>query len=220
MSTAPPQVRYHPTHATVRISGAITREAAFRLADEIDLLVCYYHYSAIDLHIDSPGGEGSALTYLLQRLAEWRQTNGLVLGTLALTEAASAGALLLSFASVGRRRAHPGALLLYHRPWLVTAGTTELTEEVLKGYQTLLRHADERLLRELAQHIWDGAVVAAGRQTLSLRDTSHDPDAREQEIDSATALADVYRGLIARDRPITPEIAVGLRLIDRVESRA
>ena len=220
MSTAPPQVRYHPTHATVRISGAITKDAAFRLADEIDLLVSYYHYSAIDLHIDSPGGEGMALTHLLHRLAEWRQTNGLVLGTLALTEISSAGALLASVGPVGHRRSHHGALILYHRPRLVTARGTELTEEVLQDYQTLLRHADERLLRELAQHIWDGAVVTAGRQTLSLRDTSHDPDARAQEIDSATALADVYRGVIARDRPITPEIAVGLRLIDRVESRA
>ena len=217
MSTAPPQVRYHPTHAVLRISGAITREAAFRLADEIDLLVTYYHYSAIDLHIDSPGGEGTALIYLLQRLAEWRQTNGLVLGTLALTEASSSGALLASFGTVGHRRSHPGALLLYHRPRILTSGTTELTEEVLAGYQRLLRHADERLLDELARHVWDGSVPV-DRATLSVSEGTG-PEAAK-EIKSVAGLAELYGRLAARDRPITPETAVGLRLIDRIESRA
>ena len=76
----------------------------------IDELVDKYYYSEIELQISSDGGMVSSMEYFLQEIGEWEHKTKF--NTRALTNAASAAAIILSLGS--ERRAEERSRLLYH----------------------------------------------------------------------------------------------------------
>lgn len=213
-SLKPHLVRLESDRAVVRLLVPLDRESVFALIDEFELLQSYYRYRYICLEIDSPGGEATALQYLLARIAQWRSEQGLVLSTRALSAVSSAAAIILSLGSHGHRRAHESARLLYHSGRAMTGGGDFLTRPVLQALCTQLDQLNQTVARQLAQN----AFPAGGERPLRIRipGSQHEPNV-ERTVSSVGELEAIYTAFLERDHVITPEQAVGLGLIDTVE---
>ena len=214
------RIKYDHDEAVIRLKGPVESESIIWLCDEIDLAVDYYNYRRVDIQIDSPGGEIAALDYFMTRLSDWRQVEGLVLGTLALTRAASAAAMILSLGSIGHRRAYPSAQLLYHDSRIMSGEGTVWTRQSLDRHRHALAETDARLTRALAAHVMAGKAAGGALQVRALQPASSagDPEFEAVEATSADELAELYGALNARDLFITPEDALGLHLIDMLQS--
>jgi ATP-dependent protease ClpP protease subunit len=138
---------------SIRITGDIDMPLCFVLIDEMKLLHDYYQFRTIELQIDSPGGSADALRYLVTSIADWRQGNGRVLKTLALNRVCSAAAILLSFGTMGHRRALASSRLLYHPVRTVFPQGTVHTVAQLRMTSMDLEDCDSKFLDLLAEHV-------------------------------------------------------------------
>jgi ATP-dependent protease ClpP protease subunit len=210
----PHLLRLESDRAVVRLLVPLDRESVFALVDELELLQSYYRYRRISLEIDSPGGEATALQYLVDRLYRWRNEQRLVLSTRALSSVSSAAAIILSMGSHGHRHAHASARLLYHSARARAGGGEFLTRPVLKELSSQLEQLDQTVTRQLAQN----AFPTDGERPLRIRipGARHEPEV-ERTVSSVEELERIYSAFFERDHVITPAQAVGLGLIDTVE---
>lgn len=200
--------------ARIRLQGQITTAAIFDLVDQIEVAIEYYRYPRVDIEIDSPGGELRALDYLLTKLTRWRENSRLVIGTLAMTEAASAAAVLLSMGTIGYRRAYPYARMLYHQPRLPTQDTV-LTRDNTAVIGTMLAEAEAHIRDRLLDHLF------RDRPKVSMPGISHVKrltwEPKDVKPRSRSDAARILAALDAHDRQITALQAISLGLLDQVE---
>jgi ATP-dependent Clp protease protease subunit len=176
----------------IRLTGDIDMPVSYALLDEIKLLHDYYQFRTIDLHIDSPGGSADALHYLVHSLSPWRKGEGRVLRTFGMNEVASAAAMLLSFGTVGHRSASSRSRLLYHSVRGVQRENTLQTVAQLRVTTRRLARWDTCFVDLLAEHtLASAAERGAYRKQLSR--------------------------LMAREKYISAQQAVEMKLIDRVQ---
>jgi len=176
----------------IRLTGEIDMPVSYALLDEITLLHDYYQFRDIHLHIDSPGGSADALHYLVHALDPWRKGKGRVLRTFGVNEVASAAAMLLSFGTVGYRTASSRSRLLYHSVRSVQHENTMQSVTQLRAVTRRLERWDHLFVDLLVEHmVTDAAEAGAYRKKLAR--------------------------LMRRDCYITPQVAVELKLIDRVQ---
>jgi len=154
----------------IRLTGSIDMPVGYALLDEIKLLHDYYQFRTI---------------------APWIRGEGRVLKTRALNQAASAGAMLLSFGTLGHRAASPHSRLLYHNMRTSFADGSSHTLAQLKAREKSLGVWERRFIDLLVEHVGHGQNKAAYRKRLGR--------------------------LINQERYITASVAHELRLIDKVE---
>jgi len=171
-------------------------QVAYQLIDELDLLKGYYQFRTVTLQIDSPGGDATALHYLVQSLTAWRKGEDRVLETVGLNEICSAAAILLSFGTLGHRTASRHSRLLYHPVRTVFPSGTTQTYTQLKATGKLLDQWDTKFLDLMAEH------------TQSVR----------KESDNASYRRKLKRFFL-QEKFITAQQACELQLIDRVCER-
>jgi ATP-dependent Clp protease, protease subunit len=175
----------------IRLTGEIEMSVAYSLVDEIKLLHGYYQFRTIDLHIDSPGGSADALRYAVHALDPWRRGEGRVLRTFGMNVVASAAAMLLSLGTFGHRTAFRCSKLLYHSVRNVQIENTSQTVADLRVVKRRLENWDKWFVDMLSEHtkLGPGDVLPYRRKIARL---------------------------MHRDKFISPEQAVELKLIDRV----
>ncbi len=179
----------------VRLTGPIDMQVAYLLIDELDLLKNYYQFRTVVLQIDSPGGDATALHYLVQSLTAWRKGDDRVLETVGLNEICSAAAILLSFGTLGHRTASRHSRLLYHPVRTVfPAGSTQ-TYTQLKATGKLLDQWDSKFLDLMTEHTQSARTVDNGTYRRKLK------------------------RFFLQEKYITAEQACELQLIDRVCER-
>jgi len=179
---------------SIRLTGSIDMPIAYALLDELKLLRDYYQFRTVELQIDSPGGDVSALHHLVQSLGSWR--DGSVLRTVGLHEICSAAAILLSFGTVGHRSASSHSRLLYHHVRTSFKEDEQQTMVQLRARERRLGHWDRFVLDGLVEHI--SCSVDVGEKDTYRRK---------------------LKRLFQQEKFISAEQAVGLKLIDRVAGR-
>ena len=145
-------VRYGQQKGVVRFSGPVDANRIFMLCDEIDSLISEYYYNRVCIEIDSNGGEAKSLLYFCEKLKGWRR-GGVRIETMALTQCASAAAMMLSMGDIGFRSAMPKTTLVYHNA-RVALSQRPFTSDVLEKISTLLNKTDSDLLVMLLRHIY------------------------------------------------------------------
>lgn len=132
--------------AIIRLTGPLETPAAFSLVDAIQDARDYYHYDTVELHIaDCPGGTHDALQYILDHRAVWSGT-AFTLRTVALTQVASAGALLVSMGTRGHRLAAPSARLLWHGVRFIASSAQHITLPMLRDLGSSLHLSEQTVL--------------------------------------------------------------------------
>lgn len=149
------QIQYEQQRAIVRFSGPVDTTQIFCLCDEIDSFINQYYYTHVVLEIDSNGGELQSLLHYIQKLKWWRKA-GVRIETVALTQCASAAALMLSLGDIGHRYAMPRSKILYHNARVYASNQTPLTSNSLEKLRSSLSRADAEMLVELLQHLYTG----------------------------------------------------------------
>jgi ATP-dependent protease ClpP protease subunit len=110
------------------IDGPFTDAMALQAEENLSVMCGYYQHRLIRVVISSPGGDASALRYMLD-VFERLRGQGVCIETGVTFKAMSAGALLLSLGEVGSRHARRRSSLLFHHPRIfakdqaITAGT-------------------------------------------------------------------------------------------------
>ncbi len=206
-------VTYGHDRLVVRYTGEVSSDSVFRLADIIDLGMEYYGYRRIDLHIDSAGGSGPALLYLVDRLSAWSEVPGFTLHTRGLTMVASAAAVLLSLGTVGRRTVGLSTVLLWHNARVIITAPVAWTRRELLREATTLTAVDRRVTHLLARHVLSGT---GGRAVVRPWLGGAEP-LPEIVVETVDELSAIYARVADLDVVIPPEAAVGLRLVDTVE---
>ncbi len=149
------QVQYEQQRAIVRFCGPVDTTQIFCLCDEIDSFINHYYYTHIVLEIDSNGGELQSLLHYIQKLKWWRKA-GVRIETVALTQCASAAALMLSLGDIGHRYAMPRSKILYHNARVYASNQVPLTSGSLEKLRISLSRADAEMLVELLHHLYPG----------------------------------------------------------------
>jgi len=130
----------------VRLTGPLDTATAFALVDAIQDSRNYYHYETLELHVaDCPGGTHEALQYVLDHRGLWMDGT-FTLRTIALTQVASAGALLVSMGTRGQRLAMPGARLLWHGVRFIATSSLPITVPMLHDLGSSLRLSEQSVL--------------------------------------------------------------------------
>ena len=209
-----PQVAYYSDAAVVRLTGPITGDAVLEVVDEVELLIGYFRYPMIDLHLDSLGGEADALRVMLSRMRAWQKCHGVSIGTLALGTAASAAAILLSLGQHGRRRAYESTTLVYHSARLLSHEGTFWTDATLRGLACHVQRVDQEMVHALAQL----AFARSAGNGLLIRLPERLGEETEKCIRTPAELADLYTDLFRTDLVLSAQEAIGLHLIDSIET--
>jgi ATP-dependent protease ClpP protease subunit len=176
---------------SIRLTGEIDMALALSLLDELSLLYSYYQFRTIELQINSPGGDAAALHFLVEELAPWRRSEGRVLKTVAISEVASAAALLLSFGSAGHRSAFKQSRMLYHPARTIYPAGVVQTGAQLRTVTRKLESWNKYFVDLMAEHI-------------------------SEEGSEREAYKRKLKKLFNQERFIGPEEACKMKLIDRV----
>jgi ATP-dependent Clp protease, protease subunit len=183
------------TCPVIRLTGDIDMPVCYALIDELKLLHDYYQFRKVELQIDSPGGSADALHQMVISMRDWSKGNERILKTVALNQACSAAAMLLSFGTVGHRHAMSTSRLLYHEVRSVTPQNTVQTIAQLRMMGRNLEEFHGKFLNMLSEHCCaPGKDVAAYRRSL--------------------------KKLFQKEKFIDAEEAKAFSLIDRVVSHA
>jgi ATP-dependent protease ClpP protease subunit len=223
-------VWYDGEKATVRVHGYVNNEVIFQLCDEVNLAVDYYNYRRVEIQIDSEAGAVSSLEYYLAWLEKWRKTDKFTIETLALTKAASAGAMILSTGSIGCRRAFKSTRLLYHDARIYSSEGEVWTKDKLWVSHRQLESTDERVMQYLVQHVFAQKVVPgniksmlAVKREIPSYASALDPNEILEIVDSRnlphlqkSQILESYTRLTAFERFIPAELAQEMLLIDQV----
>lgn len=138
----------------ILLDSEITEDVAIALQRALERCFTYYHYGAITLSINSPGGSVHALRHIVACLFYWRNRRRKI-DTLGNFRVGSAAALLLTCGEVGQRAVYPHSSLLFHQARIgyesamITAGAASTMAKVLRNY-------DEGMLTMVADHVAHG----------------------------------------------------------------
>lgn len=204
--------RYEADRAIIPITGTITRDTAYRVCSELEVAVSYYHYRRVALVVDSPGGETGALDMIVRQLADCRAGVRLQVETQVVGEAASAAAMIVALGCVPFRTCARGTRLLMHEPRAALHGNGRmLTHHDLISIGESLQSQYHSTLDLLTKHVWQH-ISMFDRLTI----TSPDATGERRVLCSPDELRQVYSEVFGRERWLTPDEAIRLRLIDRV----
>lgn len=218
------RVYYEPDRAKILFASPVTDSSILWVCDEIETALNYYHYSEIELQIDSPGGSVAYLEYYLARLQEWRRRPSFRLSTTALTQAASAAGVMLCLGDIGRRRAYAGAKILLHDVRIEE--TIVMDKGKMGAIREVLEAADTRLVKFMARHIYSKILAdlagaggsGVGHRQIHMAD--HNGKFRvHRALGPHLSEAEITRAierLQAVDLPISPQTACDMLLIDEV----
>ena len=226
-------------HALVNLNGALDWDAAHDLVTSVEALVEQYFYRVIEVVVTSPGGESKVLEHLLSRMDRWEE-EGIRIRTRVVSSAASAAAVLVS---AGRERAaDPGSCLTYHYAHL-EGGADKVNARATAAIRAFLKQVDDRMVARLVGRALatpaargDGAFAAeeSDRRVLAVLWASLGRDgeaprklgrlaravgrfvARAVRKGDREGLTRLYRRLFESELPISPSLALTLRLLDRV----
>jgi ATP-dependent protease ClpP protease subunit len=166
-------------------------------------------------------------------LGEWRK-RGVTFETVSLIGTSSAAAVILSMGDIGHRRAYRSASLLYHdsRHIIEKGENVVFTKEAHEHHAKALQKTNDMMLRTLVHHVYDfdnadGPKARVPIKLKSLHEAlqKYEPKLSLSEL-NVSDLSDeeptrekyeaVLHELFLHDRPINPEEAVLLGLIDEV----
>ncbi|MCL1894882.1 MAG: type IV secretory system conjugative DNA transfer family protein, partial [Holophagaceae bacterium] len=223
-STEPEQLTAHYKSqdiiSTHRLQGEVTADSILKLCDEIDNAIEYLQLRHVRIEICSPGGVIKALQHYLCKLAEWRQ-KGVTIATTALIDASSAAAMLLSLGDVGYRTAYSTASLLYHNSRV--SATSFGTAESLGKLTGDLQRIDNLMQTELVKHIYDNEKARAqiNLSKLHASEIAENLQIRKSRFKNGFPTRKQYETVLKQlfdlDKPIRPEEAILLGLIDRIK---
>jgi ATP-dependent protease ClpP protease subunit len=162
-------------HISALFSSPVTDDSIYSLCGRLDEAIAYFNYDTIELCIHSPGGSVAALKYFNACRERW-ENKGIRLRTIALNEACSAAAFMLSCGTLGERVAKSHSTLVYHFGRLssenvfghmqsqtggqLTAKRSKQAVDKLLSLQRMMVNEDEYLLGYLFQHIFGDARKA------------------------------------------------------------
>lgn len=231
-------LRHHHDHAVITFDGDVDAPYCRALIDAIETAVEYYGYGVVEIKVESPGGNGRPLKYLLDRIDAYREA-GVRFRTSVLTNAASAAAILVALGD--ERIAAPGASLLFHGSRVYRRG--QLSARDCSELGSALARSDDEFVHRLVKRALAGSLTPsehgakrADRQVLEGLCLGAPPDPHDtaparlqtlasalgQTVDEAVAehdgaaLAHLYKRLFEFDRPISPALARTLGLLDQV----
>lgn len=217
-------IYYEPDRARILFAAPVTDSSIFWVCDEIETALNYYHYSEIELQINSPGGDLAYLEFYLTRLQEWRKRPNFRLSTLALSQAASAAGIMLCMGDIGCRRAYSGAKILLHD--VRVSGESILDKGRMTAICGALKAADTRLIKMLARHIHSKVIadfaVMGGSEFVHRQIPMADRNGKfrvHRAIGPHLSEAEIMRAierLQAVDLSISPQSARDMLLIDEV----
>ena len=235
-------VNLEPDRATVSVVGEITEELAIELVDRIERLHVERFYTRIGMEIASPGGAIVALDHCVDGMGRLRNA-GVEISTRALTQAASAAAILVSLGD--RRAAMPRSLLQYHmgRVRGVQTVTADSASQIVEALHEVDRRLVELLVErarrnpesaarrdsvlaagELRRSDWGVVAHLAGKVRRKGGSGARKTALKKLRRKVAAALGDakdakltkLYATLFLLDAPISAALAKELRLIDSI----
>lgn len=212
-------LRFEKELAIVTFIGKVNFDSIQTLVRAIDEAVNYYQFKRIRVEINSPGGELKALLMFLAKLKVWR-SRGVMIETHALSNVASAAAVMLSLGDIGHRTAMADAEVLYHNVRVM--GEMMITSEKAKRLNDDLTRIDQKILNALIehnrQHIEDAFLqgevlpikpIKLGHKTLRANQN-------KAQKGYSDYVKGIYQELFDLDIYLNAEQAVELRLIDEV----
>lgn len=143
--------------ATITFSDQVNFASVNALVKQIDMLANYYFIFHVCIEIDSPGGELKSLQLFNAKLKSWR-AQGMVIETHAMTNVASAAAIMLSMGDIGHRFVMPDAQVLYHK--VRVNGQMTVTADKAKRMYEDLERVDNQVFEDLFQHLKPGLKTA------------------------------------------------------------
>ena len=205
-----------------KLSGAVNQESVQELIDNIEHAKERYFHDHVEIEINSHGGDGASLTYLLESLDRIR-AEGVSIDTRGRGQVASAAAVLLALGDW--RRADAGTEILLHHARVRSADVTATGSAELAQF---LRRSDERIVRSLKSRMRPTyrplpACEVAERLTdldlETMRELLGNRKAVAREAVESLRLMDpqsILERLMALSRPISPYLTMELGLIDEV----
>lgn len=216
---------YKKNYCIVRLLKDVNSLSIIKLCDEIDILIDYFQYKEIEIHINSPGGSIDSLLFYTNKLAEWRRNN-VVIKTVVLTEASSAAAMILSLGDISNRKAYSTSKLLYHKGRYHTSSGNVLTSNDLSRMNSSLINVDEKLLNLVTDHIYTNYLKDNNITEIKTRDI--DPHTNKTKRtktihlinnkikDPKKGYLNALKKLFDKDKIIKPETAKDYFLIDEI----
>ncbi len=204
--------------ATVRLSGPMSFEAVLSVCDTIERLVRFQRATEINIEIESPGGNGGALQYLIGKMTAWR-AQGVRFHTTALLTTGSAAALVLALGDAGCRRAYRFSQIMFHNVRFIPSQPVPITKEVAQWLIDDLSDGDDFMERMLIEHLFPLSGAADAPRTIDFE------SAPLKELDlgisgvralDRSLFQTIYRNLTVQDRYITAEQTQLLGFIDCV----
>ena len=226
--------------AVVSFTGEVDWSSVCDLVDLVDTLVERHFHTCIELVIASPGGLVAALDHYVECAGRWR-ARGVRLRTRVVSEAFSAGAVMVSLGD--ERVAGRGARLLYHPARVHDAGP--VTARASTEMHDALSRIDEAMVGRLVERALAGGRAAARVPYAAERSDRRVLDALAVCLEGKAprrlgalagrvgravtgavragdreALATLYRRLAEPECTISAQLALTLRLVDRVGDEA
>ena len=117
---------FGPDFARLTMTGTLTPAMVLDMRRQFRIAVEYYRHDLIEIEIDSPGGDASALRALTIEM-EWLRAHGCAIRSTAMMQACSAAALTLAMGTVGMRTMQPYTHLLFHNARATPQGERPMT---------------------------------------------------------------------------------------------
>jgi ATP-dependent protease ClpP protease subunit len=178
------RIEFQPRNEHISASFAVpvTHDGIYALCSRLDEAVDYYKYDRIELSLHSPGGSAAALKYFMACRDRWTKT-GIELHTIALNEACSAAAFMLSIGTLGSRSVQAHTNLIYHFARLsagevfermnrqsegqLTARGSRKAATSLRAIERMIAREDEFLMEHLFEHIFDHKTASGEDWAIS-----------------------------------------------------
>lgn len=181
---------------------------------KIEQAINYQKSTAIEVCLNSPGGEYSALVHYDWHLNLWRK-KGVVIKTKGMVTVASAAAMMLSLGDLGERRVYPHTELIYHFARL--GEVHHLTANKAKYLQESLQEVDSKMLNQLIDHLTPLVVGNKFPQVdKQIQKTRFSAKLCRTEKEAKTKIRSDLERLFNLDRPIQAEDALAFYLVDEV----
>lgn len=159
---------YSPREITLEYIGEVSSEGIMKLSADVETAFEIYQPDQITIKVNSPGGSGTALNHWIHCINNWKKRN-LCIATHAGANSYSAGALMVTFGQLGKRKAHPLSSLLFHNPRINNVSNMPIQEEIAIQMATLLKNAQSSVSQMLNNHLIDALGPVRFAQTLCSR---------------------------------------------------
>lgn len=213
------RIMFEKNKAVITLTEEINFKSIHQLVRDIELIVNYYSFNRVKIEINSPGGELKALQLFIAKLVGWRK-NGVVIETHAMSNVASAAAVMLSLGDLGYRTAMTDAEVLYHNVRVI--GQMVITSDKARQLNEDLTRIDQKILNALMQH--NKSCLESGfnqnealpMQSIKIGTKTLKPKMNKTLPGYTHYVKSVYQDLFDMDVYLTAQQAVDLKLIDHV----